>query len=42
MVLYSITLIFLEEDLQVADPVILTPLYADNAAFDGLERRSAQ
>ena len=42
MVLYGITLVPLAEELQAADPGLLSPFYADNAAFDGLARRSAQ
>ena len=42
MVLYGITLVPLAEDLRVVDPVLLSPFYADNAAFDGSARRSAQ
>ena len=42
MVLYGITLAPLAEELREADPGLLSPLYADDAAFDGLERCSAQ
>ena len=42
MVLNGITLVPLAEELQSADPGLLSPLYADDAAFDGLARRSAQ
>ena len=42
MVLYGITLIPLVEELRAADPGLLLPFYADDAVFDGLERRSAQ
>ena len=42
IVLYGITLAPLAEDLQAADPWLLSPFYADDAAFDGLARRSAQ
>ena len=42
MVLYGITLVPLAEQLQAADPGILSPFYADDAKFDGLARRSAQ
>ena len=41
MVLYGITLSPLAEELRAADPGILSPFYADDAEFDGLERRSA-
>ena len=41
MVLYRITLVPLAEELRDADPTLLSPFYADDAAFDGLERRSA-
>ena len=41
MVLYGITLAPLEEELRAAYPGLLSPFYADNAAFDGLARRSA-
>ena len=42
MVLYGITLVPLAEELQAADPGLLYPFYADDAAFDGLAWRSAQ
>ena len=42
MVLYRITLAPLAEELQAADPGLLSPFYADDAAFDGLSRRIAQ
>ena len=42
MVLYGITLVPLEEELRVEDPGILSPFYADDTAFNGLARRSAQ
>ena len=42
VVLYGITLAPLLEDLLSSDPVILTPLHADDMAFDGLVRRNAQ
>ena len=42
MVFYGITLAPLAKELRVADPGILSLFYADDAAFDGLERRSAQ
>ena len=41
MVLYEITLVPMVEELQDAYPTLLSPFYADDAAFDGLERRSA-
>ena len=42
MVLYGITLVPLSEELQAADLELLSPFYADDATFDGSERRSAQ
>ena len=42
MVLYRITLIPLVKELRAADPGILYPLYAEDAAFDVSKRRSAQ
>ena len=42
MVLYGITLIPLADELRAADPGLLSPYYAHNAAFDGSARRSAQ
>ena len=42
MVLYGITLAPLAEELRAADPGLLSPFYADDAAFDCLARRSAQ
>ena len=42
MVLYEINLVLLVEELRTADPGILSPFYADNAAFDGSARRSVQ
>ena len=41
MVLYGITLVPLVEELRAADPGLLSPLYADDAAFGGSARRSA-
>ena len=41
MVLYGMTLVPMEEELRAADPGIISPFYADDAAFDGLARRSA-
>ena len=42
MVLYRITLIPLAEELQAADPGLLSPFYANDADFDGSEGCSAQ
>ena len=42
MVLYSITLVPLANQLRAADPGLLSPFYADDAVFDGLAQRSAQ
>ena len=42
MVLYGITLAPLTEELRAADLGLLSPFYAEDAAFDGLARRSAQ
>ena len=42
MVFNRITLVHLAEELRAAYPGLLSPLYADDAAFDGLARRSAQ
>ena len=42
MVLYGITLAPLTEELRAADPGLLSPFYADDAAFDGSAQRSAQ
>ena len=42
MVLHGITLVPLAEDLRAADLGLLLPFYANNAAFDGSARRSAQ
>ena len=42
MVLYGITLVPLAEELRAADLGILSPFYADDAAFGGLAQRSAQ
>ena len=41
MVLYGITLVPLAEELRDEYPTLLYPFYANDAAFDGLERRSA-
>ena len=37
MVLYGIPLVPLAEELQAADPELLSPFYADDAAFDSSE-----
>ena len=42
MVLYGITLVPLAKELRAADPGLLSPFYADDAAFEGSARRSAQ
>ena len=42
MVFYGITLVPLAECLRVVDPGLLSPFYADDAAFNGLAQRSAQ
>ena len=42
MVLYGITLVPLAEELRAADPGILFPFSADDAALDGSARRIAQ
>ena len=42
MVLYEITLVPLAEDLRAVDLGLLSPFYADDAAFDRSARRSAQ
>ena len=42
MVLYGITVVPLATELRASDPGLLSPLYADDADFDGLARRSAQ
>ena len=42
MVLYGITLVPLAEELRAADLGILSSFYADDTAFDGSARRSAQ
>ena len=39
MVLHGITLAPLAEELRAADTGILSPFYADDAAFDGSARR---
>ena len=40
MVLYGITIVLLVEELRDADPTLLSPFYADDAAFGGLDRWS--
>ena len=42
MVLYVITLVSLVKELRAADLGIISPFYADDAAFDSLARQSAQ
>ena len=42
MVLYGIALVPLAEELRAADLGLLSPFYADDAAFDGSARQSAQ
>ena len=42
MVLYGITLVPPEEEIRAADPGLLLPFYADDAAFDGSVQQSAQ
>ena len=42
LVLYGITFVHLDEELRAADPGIISPFYADDASFNGSERRSAQ
>ena len=42
MLLYGNTLAPLAEELRAADPGILPPFYADDAAFDGLAGRITQ
>ena len=41
MVLYGITLVPLAEELRAADPGLLLPFYAGDAAFDGSDQRIA-
>ena len=41
MVLYGITLVHLAKDFRAADPGLLSPFYADDAAFDGWAQQSA-
>ena len=40
MVLYRFTLVTLVEELQAADPGVVSPFYADDATFNKLVRRS--
>ena len=40
MILYGINLVSLVEEIRDADPTLLSPFYADDAAFDGLARQS--
>ena len=42
MVLYMITLVPLSEELRTADLGLLSSFYADDAAFNGSARQSAQ
>ena len=42
MVFYGITLFPLAEKIRAADPGLLSPFYADDAAFEGSAQRSAQ
>ena len=42
MVLYGITLVPLAEELRAADLGLLSPVYANNAAFDGSAQQCAQ
>ena len=42
MVLYRITLVPLPEELRAVDMGLLSPFYADDAAFDGSAQQSAQ
>ena len=42
MVLYRITLVPLLEELRDAYPTLLSPSYADDAVFDGSERRNVE
>ena len=42
MVLYGITLVPISEELRAADPGMLSPFYADDAAFNGLACLSVQ
>ena len=40
IVLYRITLVPLAEDIRYDDPTLTSPFYVNDAAFDGLVRRS--
>ena len=42
MVLYRTTLTPFAEELRAADPGLLSPFYADDAAFDGSSQQIAQ
>ena len=42
MVLYEITLVHLAKYLRASDLGFLSPFFADDAAFEGLARQSAQ
>ena len=42
VVIYGISLKFLVEELWEADPGLINPFYADDAAFNELARQSAQ
>ena len=42
MVLYGITLVPFAEELRPADSGLLSPFYADDVAFNGLAKKSAQ
>ena len=42
MVLYGINFVPLAKELRASDQGLLSPFYADDAAFGGLERRSSQ
>ena len=42
MLLYGITLVPIAKELRAADLGAFIPFYADDAAFDGLARQSAQ
>ena len=42
VVLYGITLVPLSKELRAADPGLLSPFYADDAAFNGSARRISQ